>query len=124
MKGEKYMDQKQFAESYLLVNGNNFPNDKIFTLKEKLLAITEDQKLLVQLAGLKSPTTVLILSLFLGTLSIDRFYLGDIFLGILKIVSVLFFGIGFIWVLLDIYLCYQHAKHYNFEKIMSILQDS
>ncbi|HII3693468.1 TPA: TM2 domain-containing protein [Pasteurella multocida] len=118
------MNQKQFAESYLLVNSNNFPNDKIFALKEKLSTITEDQKLLVQLVGLKSPTTVLILSLFLGALAIDRFYLGDIFLGILKIISILFYGIGLIWVLLDIYLCYQHAKYYNFEKVMSILQDN
>ncbi|WP_284041640.1 NINE protein [Pasteurella multocida] len=73
---------------------------------------------------IKSDLLQLILSLILGTLAIDRFYLGDIFLGILKIVSILFYGIGLIWVLLDIYLCYQHAKYYNFEKVMSILQDS
>lgn len=60
----------------------------------------------------------LLLSLFIGYFGIDRFYLGDIGLGILKIVLALLFGIGFIWVLLNIYFGYKKAKEINFNKIL------
>ncbi|TDQ57437.1 TM2 domain-containing protein [Mesocricetibacter intestinalis] len=115
------MDVKQFAESYVLANSGNFPNDKIFLLKEKLSSLPEDRQNSIQAVGLKNPIVTLMLSLFLGTLSIDRFYLGDIGLGILKIVSVLCFGVGLIWVFLDIYFCYKKTKEINFNKIMLVV---
>ena len=50
---------------------------------------------------MKSKTTALILSIFLGGLGIDRFYLGYTGLGILKLLT----GAGFgIWWLIDIIL--------------------
>ena len=50
---------------------------------------------------MKSKTTALILSILLGELGIDRFYLGYTVLGILKLIT----GGGFgIWWLVDIIL--------------------
>lgn len=50
---------------------------------------------------MKSKTTALILSILLGSLGIDRFYLGYTGLGILKLIT----GGGFgIWWLVDIIL--------------------
>lgn len=48
---------------------------------------------------MKSKTTALILSIFLGELGIDRFYLGYVGMGILKLLTV--GGFGIIW-LIDI----------------------
>lgn len=47
----------------------------------------------------KSFTTALILSIFLGALGVDRFYMGYVGLGILKLIT----GGGFgIWWLIDV----------------------
>ena len=53
-------------------------------------------------AGGKSQVVALILAIFLGGLSIHRFYLGYTGLAFLQILTVLLFGIGFIWVIIDI----------------------
>ena len=49
--------------------------------------------------GLKSKVVALILSIFLGELGIDRFYLGYIGTGILKLITCGGFGI---WWLIDL----------------------
>lgn len=50
---------------------------------------------------MKSKTTTLILAIFLGYLGVDRFYVGKIGTGILKIITLAGFGL---WWLIDIIL--------------------
>ena len=56
---------------------------------------------LVCLYGNKNSTTVLLLSIFIGYLGIDRIYVGDVGLGVLKMLTC--GGIG-IWWLIDLFL--------------------
>jgi len=53
----------------------------------------------------------LLLSIFLGSLGIDRFYMGYVGTGILKLIT--FGGLG-IWALIDIILI---ATKHDFEKV-------
>ena len=48
---------------------------------------------------MKSRMTALILSIFFGTIGLDRFYLGYVGTGILKLITVGGFGI---WYLIDV----------------------
>jgi TM2 domain-containing membrane protein YozV len=74
--------------------------------------MTQDQKIIFQMqqsAARKSPSTALILSLF----SLSRFYLGQAGLGVLQWLSVSFFGIGLIWVVVDILTATSRTEQYN-----------
>ncbi|MEK6940615.1 MAG: TM2 domain-containing protein [Nanoarchaeota archaeon] len=48
--------------------------------------------------------TALILSILLGYLGVDRFYLGKIGTGILKLLLTAVYGAGLIWWVVDIFL--------------------
>ncbi len=64
---------------------------------------------------LRNPLITLTLSVSFGVFGVDRFYIGDVGLGISKI----FFGwlTLFIWPALDIYFCYKKTKEKNFNTI-------
>lgn len=113
------MSETTFADIYLASNKGFFPAEKLPMIREKLISLSPEKQQTVQAMPLKNPNTTLILSLFLGGISVDRFYLGDIFLGILKFITE-FIIIGFIWVFLDIYFCYQKAKEINYRNVMEI----
>ncbi|AEV34641.1 protein containing TM2 domain [Pseudovibrio sp. FO-BEG1] len=60
----------------------------------------------------KNPTVALVLGLFLGSLGIDRFYTGQIGLGILKLITLGALGI---WTLIDWFLIMGAARNKNIQ---------
>lgn len=114
------MDQKQFADQYIMINADKFSADGIYLLKDKLNHLPENRQIIIQSITLKNPIVTLVLSLLLGGFAIDRFYIGDIGLGILKLITV-FLMVGFIWVIIDWFLTYNKTKKVNFNKIMMLL---
>ncbi len=67
----------------------------------------------------KNPTTTLLLSIFLGGLGVDRFYIGDVGLGVAK----LLFGwlTMFIWPFIDIFISYKACKNKNYASLMQVI---
>lgn len=118
------MNQEQFATTYLLTNAKYFPNDKITYIQERLNFLSENKQnlLLLQSTNFKDPLLTLIFSLLLGCFGVDRFYLGQTGLGILKLILSLM-AIGWIWVVIDLFLSHQKAKELNFEQVMTTLSD-
>ena len=68
---------------------------------------------------MKDPTISLILSILVGSLGVDRFYVGNIGLGILKLITC--GGLG-IWWLVDIFLIMGITRDYNWNLLMNSLQ--
>ena len=67
----------------------------------------------IQAIDYKNPTTILIFSLFLGFLGVDRFMLGKPILGILKLITLGRLGI---WTVIDWFLIMKATRKVNLEK--------
>lgn len=104
-----------FTDSYLAANANNLPAESLPMLRQRLDELDESQTAFILATELKSPTTALIFSILLGYLGADRFYIGQIGLGVAKLLlSWLTFGI---WPLVDWFLIMGATKKANLEKL-------
>ncbi|MDL2225956.1 TM2 domain-containing protein [Eubacteriales bacterium OttesenSCG-928-M02] len=106
------------VDLFLTTNAKYFPEDRILYLREKLTTMPEDRFLVLSAISFRDPTMMLILSIFFGELGVDRFLLGDVGMGILKLLTG---GVcGILW-LIDIFGITKKTKEYNFQKIMPYL---
>ena len=67
----------------------------------------------------KSPIVMFIISFLLGFLGVDRFMLGQVGLGIFKLILNLFV-IGCIWDIIDWFRIFKLTRDYNFRKFMEL----
>ena len=109
-----------FTDSFLSANTANFPSEQLPSLRERLSQLDDSQaNQVIAAANIKSPTTALILSIFLGTLGVDRFYIGHIGLGVAKLLLAwLTFGI---WTIVDWFLIINATKKANLVAINNAL---
>lgn len=105
----------QSVQQFLLVHGNKFPRHSIQRLHQNLLAADENTSQLLASTSLKRPDTALLLSILTGSLGIDRFYVGDTMLGVVKLVTA--GGCG-IWWLLDLFFIRAAARQNNLGRFM------
>lgn len=112
------MLDQQKIDLYIMTNQKYFPEEKIVYLKDKLRTMDEEKFSLVSTIELKDPTTLLLISIFLGTLGIDRFMLGDTGMGILKLLTC---GCCGILTIVDWFTISKRAKERNFNQLMSLI---
>lgn len=111
------MDQQKI-DMYIMTNQKYFPEEKIMYLKDKLKTIDEEKFSLISTVELKDPMTILLVSIFLGSLGIDRFMIGDTGMGILKLLTA---GCCGILTIIDWFSIQKKAKDLNFNKIMALI---
>ena len=83
--------------------------------------LSQEQRMLFnsQLGGaMKDRNTTLILSVILGGWGVDRFYVGDMGMGLLKLFTL--GGCGILW-LIDLFIIRGRADDYNRQKAEEIL---
>ena len=111
------MDQNK-VDMYIMTNQKYFPAEKIMYIKEKLAAMDENKFAMISTIEMKDPTTILLVSIFLGGLGVDRFMLGDIGMGILKLLTC---GVCGILTIIDWFTISKKAKELNFNNVMTML---
>ena len=111
------MEQNK-VDMYIMTNQKYFPAEKIMYIKEKLAAMDESKFSMISTIEMKDPTTILLVSIFLGGLGIDRFMLGDTGMGILKLLTG---GCCGILTIIDWFSVSKKAKEKNFNALMMIL---
>lgn len=99
-------------QAFLLKNGECFDPVGIQAVQNKLAEIDDSKSALLMGISLQKPTVILILAIFLGW---ERFFLDDIGLGILKVLTC--YGCG-IWWLIDIFSAKRRAYEYNYKKFI------
>lgn len=123
---------------YIVKIRKHIPKEAYRELCIKLDDASEEKRNKVKELKLKSIYVTLILSLFLGIFGVDRFYAGDIRLGIgklaLGVVGYLFGGFGtigfaiqllsYVWWIEDIFFSYRLSRKRNAERIYSILNEN
>ena len=109
-----------FTDSFLSANTGSFPSEQLPSLRQRLSQLDDSQaNQVIAAANIKNPTTALILSIFLGTLGVDRFYIGHIGLGVAKLLLAwLTFGI---WTIIDWFLIINATKKANLTAINNAL---
>ena len=108
----------QSVDMYLITNQKYFPAEKLPILRDRMLHADPSRFMWVTGTELKDPVTILLLSLFLGNLGVDRFMLGDTGLGVAKLLTM---GGCYIWGIIDLFMVQNRAREVNFEKVMSML---
>ena len=73
---------------------------------------------MLQSLDLKDPNVMLIISIFLGSIGVDRFMLGDIGMGILKLLTA---GLCGILTIIDWFTISKKTKQANFAKLSQII---
>ncbi len=115
---EKNYVDKQKVDMFLMTNQKYFPADKIVFLREKLYSIDESKFMMISALELKDPTTMLLISLFLGAWGVDRFMMKETGMGVLKLLTG---GCCGILTIIDWFSVQKKTKEMNFNNIMPLL---
>ena len=111
------MDQQKL-DLFIMSNQKYFPAEKIMYLKDKLKSMDDEKFSLISTIELKDPTTILLVSIFLGGLGIDRFMIGDTGMGILKLLTG---GVCGIMTIVDWFTISNKTKDLNFNNVMALI---
>ena len=112
------MDKNQ-VDQLMVTLASKVPSESLNQIRQHLEHAQDFNGAQVAIAQMKDPIIVLVISLFVGYLGIDRFYLGDTGMGI----GTLLTGGGCgIWALIDLFLIMGAAKQKNMELLFNTVR--
>ena len=79
--------QTDKVDMFIMTNSKYLPSEKFVLLKDRLATMDDSKFTLVSSVEMKDPMTLLLVSIFLGSLGVDRFMLGHVGLGIVKLLT-------------------------------------
>ncbi len=106
------------VDMFIMSNAKFFQSNHLMYIRERLLTADESKWIYIQTLEFKDPTTSIIVSILVGALGIDRFLIGDVGLGIGKLLTC--GGLG-IWALVDWFLIMGATKEKNFKMLQQVV---
>lgn len=107
--------RQELVQTFLIENGECFDAIHLQEIQKKLASLDDSKSGMILGLSLQKPTIILILAIVLGW---DRFFLDDIGLGVLKVITC--YGCG-IWWLIDIFSAKNRTYAYNYKKFCTAL---
>ena len=108
----------QKVDMFIMSNSKFFEGHHLPAIREQLVQLDESKWPLISILQFKDPTTSIIVSVLAGNLGIDRFLIGDVGLGVGKLVTCGGFGI---WAIIDWFLIMGATREKNIEKLQNAL---
>ncbi|MBR5385528.1 MAG: TM2 domain-containing protein [Bacteroidales bacterium] len=105
----------EYVQAFMLKNGDCFDMLALQDVQNKLAEVDDSKSAPLMGLGLQKPTVILIIAILLGW---ERFFLGDIGMGVLKVLTCQ--GCG-IWWLIDIFSAQRRTYQYNYRKFNETL---
>ena len=102
----------------LATYGKYFPEESMYQVRQIFENMDPNQVSTLSMLQFKDPLMALIISLLGGGLGIDRFYIGDTTLGVLKLITCGGFSI---WAIIDLFLIMGATRQKNLEKLLVAL---
>lgn len=109
----------QKADMFLMSNAKYFPTEMMPQIKSALEKADPTRDSHIMMQSYRDPMIMLVVSLFAGSLGVDRFMLGQTGMGILKLVTC--GGLG-VWTIVDWFLIMGLSRDQNVEKLRSTLR--
>lgn len=106
------------VDQWLAINAKYFPTEQVQYIRQRLEALPEQQLSMLYAISFEDPMMMLIISLFGGSLGIDRFILGQVGLGIGKLLTC--GGCG-IWAIVDWFLIMDATRQSNAQKLFAVI---
>lgn len=110
--------ESQKVDMFIMSNAKFFESHHVAPIRDRLLSADDSKWGMIQTLQFKDPTMILIISILIGSLGIDRFMIGDTGLGIAKLLTC--GGLG-LWAIIDWFLIMGATREKNMAKLQHFL---
>ena len=110
------------VQRFLVENRKNLPQKRMEEIRQMLTGLNNEQWDNVEYIVFKDPTLMLVISVLIGEFGVDRFMLGDVKNGAIKLLLTIFCLVGLIWWIIDIFKVNEMTLDYNYRLLKDTLK--
>lgn len=104
---------------FFMSHNDKFPEEQMPMIRERLLYLDDNKWSAAYAVQYKDPLIALLISVFVGEFGVDRFYLGQNTLGLIKLFTC--GGCG-VWAIVDLFLIMKAAREENANNLLQAIE--